>query len=79
MKALIKNAFSDYLHVEILAVILAAVIVAAVTSYIAADSIYKASIIGGGSVTPILGGAQDTSPARFRRRHRTTMPHSTSR
>jgi len=54
MKALIKNAFSDYLHVEVLAVILAAIMVAAVTSYIAADSVYKASIIGG-SVTPILG------------------------
>ncbi|NJF24477.1 hypothetical protein [Thermococcus sp. Bubb.Bath] len=54
MKALMKNAFSDYLHVEILAVILAAVMVAAVTSYIAADSVYKASIIGG-SVTPLLG------------------------
>ncbi|MDV3103277.1 hypothetical protein [Thermococcus waiotapuensis] len=54
MKALLKNSLSDYLWVEIVAVVLAAVIVGAVTAYVSADSIYKASIIGG-SITPIMG------------------------
>ncbi len=54
MKALVKNSLSDYLWVEVLVVVLAAVMIGAVTAYISADSIYKASIIGG-SITPILG------------------------
>lgn len=54
MKAVLKSSLSDYLSVELLAVILAAVMVASVTAYISADSIYKASVIGG-AVTPILG------------------------
>ncbi|NPA47642.1 MAG: hypothetical protein GXO14_03220 [Thermococci archaeon] len=54
MKNMIKGSLSDYLLVEILAVILAAVLIGSVTAYISANSIYRASIIGG-MVTPILG------------------------
>ncbi|WP_297490796.1 hypothetical protein [Thermococcus sp.] len=54
MKAILKNSLSDYLWVEVLAVVLAAVMIGSITAYVAADSIYKASIIGG-SITPILG------------------------
>ncbi len=54
MKWVLRNSLSDYLFVEVLAVVLAAVIVGSVTAYVSADSIYKASIMGG-TVTPILG------------------------
>ena len=54
MKGILKNSLSDYLWVEVLAVIIAAVIVGSVTAYVSADSIYRASIMGG-TVTPILG------------------------
>ena len=54
MKWILRNSLSDYLFVEVLAVVLAAVMIGSVTAYVSADSIYKASIMGG-TVTPILG------------------------
>ncbi len=60
MKSTIKTCLSDYLSVELVAVILAAVIVASATAYISADSVYRASIIGG-AVTPVLGASGELS------------------
>jgi len=60
MRSMLKTCLSDYLTVELAAVILAAFIVASVTAYISANSVYRASVMGG-TVTPILGAPGELS------------------
>lgn len=52
--SLVKHALSDYLYIEIVGIILASLMTAAVTTYVSYDAVYKASIVGG-PITPILG------------------------